>query len=35
MIKFQDVLVNGRVLENAKRVKVDEILNMDFARKAK
>jgi NitT/TauT family transport system substrate-binding protein len=35
MIKFQDVLVNGRVLDNAKRVKVDEILNMDFARKAK
>ncbi len=35
MNKFQDVLVHGKVLDNAKRVKFEDIANMDFARKAK
>jgi NitT/TauT family transport system substrate-binding protein len=35
MTRFQDVLVNGKVLDNAKRVKFEDIVNMDFARKAK
>lgn len=33
--KFQDILVNGNVLDKAKRVKFEDIVNMDFARKAK
>lgn len=35
MTRFQDILVNGKVLENAKRVKFDDIVTMEFARKAK
>lgn len=33
--KFQDILVAGRVLEEAKRVKFADLINNDFARKAK
>lgn len=33
--KFQDILVAGRVLEAAKRVKFADLINNDFARKAK
>ncbi len=35
MTRFQDILVHGKVLENAKRVKFEDIVTMEFARKAK
>lgn len=33
--KFQDILVDGRVLEKAKRVKFADLITNEFARKAK
>lgn len=33
--KFQDILVNGRVLEKDKRIKFADLVTNDFARKAK
>lgn len=33
--KFQDILVRGKELDNAKRVKFEDLITNDFARKAK
>ena len=33
--RFQDILVNGKVLEKSKRVKFEDVINNDFAKKAK
>jgi NitT/TauT family transport system substrate-binding protein len=33
--KFQDILVNGNVLEKAKRVKFQDLVRTEFASKAK
>ena len=33
--KFQDILVQGHVLENAKRVKFEDLVLTEFANKAK
>lgn len=35
MEKFQDILVDGHVLDPAKRVKYDDLVRAEFARKAK
>ncbi len=35
MDKFQDILVQGNVLENSKRVKFEKLVLTEFANKAK